>query len=224
MAHFIGTIKDYEKYIGPRIKNVVNSIAKQERDKRHGICEFCGKKAELQSAHKHGKERLTIIHSVLEQYNNGNYLDIDIEKCENNIVELHKPINEAFYFLCAPCHRKYDSGKEKSSDTGLKEEGELIDMAPEPTQMDFKSWMEGKGLSKRTVNAYYVAITGVITEWAIEYNITHRHIININDSIEFGNIKMKIYSLPIFQERNTLGHNMYSCALDKYEEYLCSKK
>jgi hypothetical protein len=90
--------------------------------------------------------------------------------------------------------------------------------------MDFKIWMESKGLSNRTVNKYYTAITGVISEWAIENNITHKHIINITDSIEFEIIKNNIYFLPIFQERNTVGHNMYSCALEKYEAYLNSIK
>jgi len=109
MARFIGTINDYEKYIGPRIRNIVNILAKNERSKRNGICEFCKKKAELQSAHKHGKGRKTIIHEVIKKYDNGSYIDVDIEKCENEITELHKPINQVFYFLCMECHRKYDS-------------------------------------------------------------------------------------------------------------------
>lgn len=86
--------------------------------------------------------------------------------------------------------------------------------------MDFKSWMEKKRLSNRTVIEYYNAITGVISEWAISNNITHKHIINVTDSVEFGIIKDSIFTLPIFRERNTVGHNMYSCALEKYEEYL----
>jgi len=111
MARFIGTIKDYEKYIGPRIRNIVNTLAKKEREKRQGICEFCNEKAELQSAHKHGKGRKDIIYEALKKYNNGSYIDMDIEECENYIVELHKPINQVFYFLCFECHRKYDSSQ-----------------------------------------------------------------------------------------------------------------
>ena len=61
MVRFIGSIKDYEKYIGPRIRNIVNTFTKKERDSRKHICEFCGKSAELESAHKHGKERKQLI-------------------------------------------------------------------------------------------------------------------------------------------------------------------
>ncbi|MDR2490544.1 MAG: hypothetical protein LBD20_03975 [Spirochaetaceae bacterium] len=89
MARFIGSVADYEKYIGPRIKNVVNSLAKKERDKRQGICEFCKKKAELQSAHKHGKERKSLIREALKIYDKGTYIDVDIEKCVNEIKILH---------------------------------------------------------------------------------------------------------------------------------------
>jgi ribosome-binding protein aMBF1 (putative translation factor) len=109
MARFIGTIDDYEKYIGPRIKNVVNTFAKSERDSRNRKCEFCGKNAELESAHKHGKERKQLIKEALKKYDNGTYFDVDVEKCEHDILELHNPINSVFYFLCRECHRKYDS-------------------------------------------------------------------------------------------------------------------
>jgi hypothetical protein len=109
MARFIGTIDDYEKYIGPRIRNIVNTFAKNERDSKNGKCEFCGKTAELESAHKHGKERKTIIRNALKKYDNGTYFDVDIEKCEQEVLELHKPINSVFYFLCRECHRNYDS-------------------------------------------------------------------------------------------------------------------
>jgi hypothetical protein len=113
MAKFIGTLKEYEKYIGPRIRNTVNNITIKERQKRQGICEFCGKKAELQSAHKEGKERKSIILEALKKYSNASFLNIDIEKCEKEIIELHEPINNTFYFLCAECHRKYDNNEGK---------------------------------------------------------------------------------------------------------------
>jgi hypothetical protein len=86
--------------------------------------------------------------------------------------------------------------------------------------MDFLTWLRGRGLSDGTVSKYYTAIIGVISEWAIDNNLIHTNIINIYNNVEFRNIKESIFALPIFIERNTVGHNMYSCALDKYEEYL----
>jgi len=109
MARFIGSPEDYEKYIGPRIRNIINIFTKSERQKQRGICDFCGKKAELQSAHKHGKDRKTLIRGALKEYSNETYVDVNIEKCENEIIKLHTPINHVFYFLCMKCHREYDS-------------------------------------------------------------------------------------------------------------------
>jgi len=109
MVKFIGSLEDYEKYIGPRIRNIVNIVTKSERQKRQGICDFCGKKAELQSAHKHGRDRKTLIREALKKYNNGSCFNVDVEKCENEIIKLHTPINHIFYFLCMKCHREYDS-------------------------------------------------------------------------------------------------------------------
>jgi hypothetical protein len=108
MARFIGTIDDYEKYMGPRIRNAVNTFAKKEQDGKNGKCEFCGKTAELESVYKQKKEHETII-EALKKYSHGSYFDIDIEKCEQEILELHNPINLVFYFLCCECHKNYVS-------------------------------------------------------------------------------------------------------------------
>jgi hypothetical protein len=129
MARFIGTIKDYEKYIGPRIRNVVNTFSKNERDKCDGICEFCGKKTELHLAHKHEHERKKIINQVLEKYFNGSFLDIDINKTEEEILKLHEPIHEVFYFLCSDCHRIYDKNptEEKPINRNSNSEKRTVD-------------------------------------------------------------------------------------------------
>jgi hypothetical protein len=134
LARFIGTIDDYEKYIGPRIRDIVKTLAKNEREKRQGVCEFCKKKAELQSAHKHGKGRKTLIYEALKKYNNGSYIDVDIEKCENEIINLHKPVDQIFYFLCFECHRKYDSSFTEIEEIGTKENNQ--DILPEKSSIE----------------------------------------------------------------------------------------
>jgi len=122
MARFIGTIDEYIKFIGPRIKNKVNTLTILERKKKQGICEFCKKKTELQSAHKHGKERKTLIFEVLKKYDKGSYFDVDLEKCESEIIELHYPIEQVFYFLCDDCHRKYDNNENSELKSKKQEE------------------------------------------------------------------------------------------------------
>ena len=86
MATFIGTIKEFHDYIGPRIRNIINNFTRKHRQSQNGICEFCGKKAELQSAHVHGRDRRTIIEEILKQHTDDNQLiSCSIEEVEQEI-------------------------------------------------------------------------------------------------------------------------------------------
>ena len=109
MAMFNGTIEEYHKYIGPRIRNRINVYTKEERMKQKGICQLCGNKAELESAHIKGKDRKTLIETVLEKYKKDETVLIDLGNIEEEIIKEHIPINEVFLFLCPNCHRKYDN-------------------------------------------------------------------------------------------------------------------
>lgn len=119
MAKFIGSLKEFHDYIGPRIRNVVNGITRKHRLEKGGICEFCGKSAELQSAHVHGKDRRSIIESVLKPLTNSNgEIACDIGNVEEKIICAHMPIEDTFKFICHPCHVEYDSSGVK--DTSCK--------------------------------------------------------------------------------------------------------
>lgn len=118
MARFVGTVQDYHHFIGPRIRNVVNQAAAPARKSRNGICEECGEQHELQSAHVHGRDRRTLIESVLSSHMRPDgYVEIDIEDAERKIIDAHMPIEETFKFICASCHRKYDAGTTQSGVT-----------------------------------------------------------------------------------------------------------
>ena len=110
MATFKGSIQEFHHFIGPRIRNVINNHTRKIRNDKNGICEFCHKNSELQSAHVHGRDRRTIIESVLN-----NYIDIEgtvlcsIKDAELEIIKAHKPINDTFKFICHRCHVEYDS-------------------------------------------------------------------------------------------------------------------
>lgn len=111
MARFVGTVQDYHHFIGPRIRNVVNQAAAPARKSRGGVCEHCGEKHELQSAHVHGRDRRTLIEHVLTPYTRPDgYVEIDVEDVERQIVDAHMPIEDTFTFICASCHRAYDAG------------------------------------------------------------------------------------------------------------------
>lgn len=84
----------------------------------------------------------------------------------------------------------------------------------------FEDWMRKKGLSEATIQKYEGAVTGSITQWACENAIMSGSLAEISSLAEFVPLTKKITELPIFQERNTVGNNMYSSALLKYAEYL----
>ena len=56
MAAFVGTNKEFRKYIGPRLRNLVRQIT-QKYKKEVGTCQHCDTKADLQAAHVHGRGR-----------------------------------------------------------------------------------------------------------------------------------------------------------------------
>jgi hypothetical protein len=111
MAQFIGTVQEFHHYVGPRIRNVVNTAAAPHRKALGGVCEECGQKAELQSAHVHGHERRALIEGVLLRYARADgRVDCDLKSVEREIIDAHMPIEKTFRFLCQPCHVAYDAG------------------------------------------------------------------------------------------------------------------
>ena len=86
--------------------------------------------------------------------------------------------------------------------------------------MRFDSWMRKTGLSESSVLKYLGAIEGVLSEWALDAGIISGSILDIKNTNKFDSAVINIQQIPIFQERNDTGHNMYSSALNKYSEYL----
>ena len=77
-----------------------------------------------------------------------------------------------------------------------------------------------RGLSSSSAEKYIGAIQGALSQWAIENNIMAGPLTSLTSSAAFSDVASKIRLLPIFQERNERGHNMYSSALVKFAEYL----
>lgn len=109
---FMGSIESFSRYIGPFCKNYVNSIARKERNLHNGICEYCGKKAVLDSAHKDGEDRPIIIKRILEAHfkKDINYYEVDVELFEKMFKDAHLPVKDHIFFLCKDCHGEYDRG------------------------------------------------------------------------------------------------------------------
>ena len=80
--------------------------------------------------------------------------------------------------------------------------------------MDFYHLLiDQKGLSKATASKYDLVIRNRIAEWLPSYEVP-------KNSIEFEALKQSIFSLDIYKERNHIGNNMYSSALNHYGNYL----
>ena len=109
---FVGSFKAFLRFVGPFCKNYVNSITKKERSKHKGICEYCKKKAELQSAHKDGEDRPIIIKAILEAHfkKAEDYYEVDLSVFEKMFKDAHLPVEDHIFFLCDECHGIYDRG------------------------------------------------------------------------------------------------------------------
>ncbi len=86
--------------------------------------------------------------------------------------------------------------------------------------MTFEDWMRLRGLSESSVKKYEGAINGAMSEWAIDGGIMDGPLTSVLSHSRFEAIAIRLRELPIYQERNERGHNMYNSALNKYAEYL----
>jgi len=116
MAKIIFTIKEFHRYIGPRIRNVVQSMTKKRKKELNHICQECKSVKELEAAHILGNSRKEIVERILKKYisnPNDNLVEVDLDNLEQEIVDSHRPIDEYFRFLCSKCHNIYDKGNKK---------------------------------------------------------------------------------------------------------------
>ena len=113
MARFIGTLKDFKKFIGPWAANNVQCITRNEKKNRNGKCDECGEieadKTKFHAAHIKGRGRVQIIEKILtEKYKTGELIDCDLNDFKLEFIHAHGSINQTFRFLCQKCHKTYD--------------------------------------------------------------------------------------------------------------------
>lgn len=109
MAYFIGTEKDFKRYIGPILRNLVQQITKDYR-RQIGKCQLCGTTHDLEAAHVHGKDRNTIISNLLEGYKAGSEYIVNLSEFEKQFRSHHAQVEESILILCKQCHYEYDKG------------------------------------------------------------------------------------------------------------------
>lgn len=88
--------------------------------------------------------------------------------------------------------------------------------------MTFKNWIISTGLTIASAKKYESAIFGSISGWADQAGLIKSNLIEVDEPEDFEQLSEAIKQLSIFQERNSVGHQMYSAALNKYSAYLKS--
>ena len=111
MAKITCNLKEFNSFVGPKVRNNVATITKNFKISLGYKCQHCNEKNELDAAHKHESTRKDIINSVLDKYktSNGMYYIADLQKVIEEINDAHLPLENHFIFLCKSCHRQYDS-------------------------------------------------------------------------------------------------------------------
>ena len=108
MASFVGTNQEFRRYIGPRLRNLVQQITKTHKAEI-SACEHCSSKKNLESSHVKGRDRNGIIDLVLEEFTVNGVATVDLSVFEKKFKEEHQPLEKSILILCRDCHKKYDS-------------------------------------------------------------------------------------------------------------------
>lgn len=108
MPTFTGTNPEFKRYIGPRLRNLVQMITKKHKA-AVGACEHCGAAEELESAHVKGRDRNQIIDLLLSTVSTGSVVTVELRQFEENFRLEHDPVEKAMLILCRQCHKKYDT-------------------------------------------------------------------------------------------------------------------
>jgi hypothetical protein len=89
---------------------------------------------------------------------------------------------------------------------------------------DFENYLVSIGKSVKTAKNYVGAISGPISRWVVENDLSKTPLVEIDDVVEFERIATETRKLPIYLERNSVGKGMYNAALNSYSTYLADGK
>lgn len=85
--------------------------------------------------------------------------------------------------------------------------------------MTFSEWLVQIGKSSKTADNYSRAVFGAISDWVKVEGLCTDSLDSIRSVAELIRIEDGVKNIPIFQQRNTTGKGMYSCALKSFIEY-----
>ncbi|WP_460607711.1 hypothetical protein [Hymenobacter terrigena] len=111
MAKFVGTIEEFKRYMGPFVRNLVQSVSKpwkmEANNQCEGVpeepCEFRGEQ-QLEAAHVSTLSRAQIVEEVFNLLAKNGCLDLF--EAEQELRRRHS--RHSVLLLCKSCHDKYD--------------------------------------------------------------------------------------------------------------------
>lgn len=131
-AQYKGTKKEFHKYIGPSLCNLVNKITRKYKS-GFPACQHCKNRKKLQAAHVHGKSRKDIIDIVLNEFKHAD--TVDLEFFEKRFIKEHYPLKKSILALCEDCHRKYDKKTPKSAKENIASGQKSVSTAKEKLEI-----------------------------------------------------------------------------------------
>ena len=139
MASFVGSYDDFIKFIGPRTRNVVNSITRRHKNEINK-CEHCGKEnITFEAAHVKGRERPLIVKQITSDFEHNGLITIDLEKFEELFISAHYPLESSILVLCSDCHRLYDSNNEDPQFHQVIASTEIVEAEASPDNLPSNS-------------------------------------------------------------------------------------
>jgi len=117
VARITGTSREFKRFIGPHLRNVVQQVSRKQKAAL-GACQHCGATGELDAAHVHGRDRTDIVDLLLGTSDPDAPIDVDLVEFESAFKQEHEPVERAILVLCTPCHRKYDSFQNPAATAG----------------------------------------------------------------------------------------------------------
>ena len=155
MAKFIGTPKEFNGFIGPRLCKQIQNWTRRHK-KNTGCCEVCGAEGELHSAHRSERGRKDIITELLPSPAVMESKGVELGDFENRFKAAHEPFSKVMMALCSKCHMEYE-GKNKNISAASKGGKSLadvlpIELSPEPSDEFKKQLLASK---KATITVYY---------------------------------------------------------------------
>lgn len=90
----------------------------------------------------------------------------------------------------------------------------------EDLSAQYARWMTSIGKSEKTIKNYLGALTGTLSTWVQDAEITQQNLIAIPSYSKIEHISQQLAKYKVFIDTNKRGNSMYSAALNSYKEFL----